>query len=151
MRKTPKIQENTESLRHGGREVLRLVSSLPVGDSAMHDHLRSLSEHLLAYAKSTYLQAAVSALEQAAATGTLHQFRPHCYRVCATLTPDRRGWLCTLSATLQGSDGSLLFSHTLTTHWSADGALQRPQGRAKRSIIRRMCARFGRAFAKKSE
>lgn len=135
MRKTVifSCEEKEKRWRHGGREVLRLQSVLPVGESAAAAHFARVGEELCAYAQRVLLPDAARALEEAVRAGRGYAFTPSTVRLLAKIRPLTGAVCITLSLTV-AQGGELCRGEELDTYWSKDGELQlkRPRFFARR-------------------
>ena len=126
MPKTPfeRIGVQMRVLRHGGREVLRLVADLPTGDTAAARHTRALIEALYDYTEGEPKRAAAAQLEEAVWAGKGYTFVPHLCRITVKTRPVRRLFCIEIAYTIT-QNGEAICRRSLVTWWNAAGAWQR--------------------------
>lgn len=117
---TQKLQK---SLRYGGREVLRTVAQLPVGERAMEVHLRAMVQALVEYAARELYPTASAELQAAVDAGCGYRFLPHVYHIGVDARPARGCIRVVL--TVRHTQGELCHAQrVLEMRWSPDGVYQ---------------------------
>lgn len=110
-------------LRHGGREALRIVTTLPAGESRMARHVRELAARLSNFAERELLPAICSELEQAVEKGCGYRFFSHRYEVFFKERAMLRGIFITLFARHTVGE-RVITEHALPMYWTRGGAWQ---------------------------
>ena len=118
------IRTEVRTLRHAGREALRITMQMPTGQAPLSAHIRALTEALCEYAEQALFPHAREEMENAVGSGHAYTFFSHCFDTIVKAEQRGRVLLVRLTAQYYQRE-RVLFSRTLPMIWTADGALQR--------------------------
>ena len=119
-----KEKRSLRVLRHGGREAMRILLTVPTGESRMARHMRDLADHLADFAERELFPDSCLELERAVNEGKGYRFSPRRFEVFFTEKISLHGIVVTLVARYTAGE-RLMSEHALPMLWTRDGAWQR--------------------------